>query len=222
MSAIENLKTRLSTLHKDAWHRRLATFAYGKRSINKTNKACPYWWLIVPTSLPVAGLKCVGYVLGVLSLVVVGAIMSLIVYVSRIVQVFLGYSPKTWAFPFSDEPNAMELKVYPYKRGRSSTGPQKRLAPYQWALPLMFIAGLITTFVLSSGQVTHAIKQIFDASWVYIAWAALALGALCILGLVFKHIVVPFLKTKYEAWCPEITWLEGEGPEPDPEAASAA
>ena len=209
------LKFRLSHLHRDSWHWRLVRFAFGKKANKFDKKSCPYEWFIVPSSLPVAGIKGIGWlILGAIFLVLLVVIATLVRAIiwgaAKVVGWLFGkklttpFLPCVWFFyPRPRDKAGWEpFKFAPYGwKDRSVIATLGRVVPWRIILPVLVVA--ILTLVAVSDEVASAMDSIWNIRY-WMVYGFGAVGSLIGMGLFFRHVVQPWLRRN----CPPIEWVD--------------
>lgn len=222
MNALSNtlngLKNRFSHLDRSAAHYRLAKFAYGDKLPDR--KACPYWWVIVPSSLVVGGVKF-------LFLAILATTLAIGIFVMGIVAVptawFAGYNlvPKN-AYPKCHPRN--DKMFYPYKFSRKKPGAaddpwlSKRAsrnvdkAPWQYAWRITLVSSVVLYFARRGfsdfGAATDYIDGRSSTILSIVIFGVVGVLTLALLGKIFASVVAPKLKEQYAKHCPEIAWTD--------------
>jgi hypothetical protein len=194
-SRLSELKLRLSTLSTNSWHAYLTGFGW-PTFFPDTKKACLYWWVVVPASLPIAGVKAVCFVLAWSIGLVLGAAVILLWPLGMLVGVLLGYKPRHWLLHRLVFDNEADNIIWAREHGKSSPRVRTRLRPIYVVLPLAVLASL----VVYRGPVTGAV----GGTWKYDLYGVASLAGLCLIGLGYQRWLAPFLKKI----CPDIVWVD--------------
>lgn len=217
---LTTLKVRLSTLKHRSWHYRLVEFAYGNH-IRGTKKACPYWWLVVPSSFPLAAGKLLGMLVVGVIVVVVIVVGSVGYWVLVALGWFFGYRPYRWTFwSFMDYAMPSEAESYPHKKHPMfkpykhkkypiprTHGPKYghiRIAPYQVVFPVVAVGALVVGLIAIGRSGTNWAGH----HYMLFVWIFVSIAVLYVLSVVYRKLVVPGLKKAYAKYCPEITWVD--------------